>query len=122
MCHHSTLPADLQIARPGPGSNRDETGTGEPRMAVSLLFHLGEPTATPEAIAAAHAAGVQVIDAVRCHLGGDLGDVDDACENANNSAVATEGCLRSVYRLPSTSDADRLHTSATMASQHQTRP
>jgi hypothetical protein len=71
----------------------------------------------------------RLIDAVLRHLGGDWGDVDDACGKANDVAVATEGCLRSVYRLPGTgdalvltTDADRLHTTATKASQHQTPP
>lgn len=38
-----------------PGSDFEESGSGEPRLAVSQLFHLGQLTATPEVIRAAHA-------------------------------------------------------------------
>jgi hypothetical protein len=107
-----------------PGSDFEESGRGEPRLAVSQLFHLGELTATAEAIRAAHAASVQVIEAVLRHLGGDWGDVDAAAGAANINAVATEGCLRSVYRLLGTGDAlivttnaDRGRTTAALASQ-----
>lgn len=61
------------------------------------------------------------------HLGGDWGDVDAAAGAANINAVATGGCLRSVYRLPGTGDAlivttnaDRRRTTASLASQCET--
>jgi hypothetical protein len=90
---------------------------------VSLLFHLGELSATPEALAAARAAGVQVVEAVLRHLGGDWGDVDDQTRAANHDAVTAGGTLRSVYRLTGasdavvvTTDADRAHTIVALAS------
>jgi len=81
----------------GPGPDFEERGSTEPRLAFSRLFHLGELTANPEAIRAAHAAGIQVIEAVLRHLGGDWGDVDSPASAANSNAVATGGA-----RSPST--------------------
>jgi hypothetical protein len=93
---------------------------------VSLLFHLGELTATPQAVAAAHAAGIEVVAAVLRHLDGDWGDLDPATRDHNDHALATGGCLRSAYRLPGTDDAlvvitnaERSHTTAVLASQHR---
>jgi hypothetical protein len=75
---------------------------------------------------AAHAAGIEVVAAVLRHLGGDWGDVDGATRDRNDAAMATGGCLYSAYRLPGvddalvvTTDADRSHTTATLASQHR---
>lgn len=104
----------------------DHIDGGEPRRAVSLLFHLGEMTATAEALAAARAAGVQVVDAVLRHLGGDWGDVDPATGAANDHAVAAGGTLQSLYPLAGigdalvvTTDAERRHTIAALASQSE---
>ncbi len=108
----------------GAHSQGDDTDGREPRPAVSLLFHLGELSATPEAIAAARAAGVQLVEAVLRHLGGDWGDVDDQTRAANHDAVTACGILRSIYSLTGTddavvvtTDADRGQTIVALASQ-----
>jgi hypothetical protein len=120
---HRLPSADLSAK---PVRDQVKTRGAEPTVALPLRFHLGELTATPEAMARAHAAGLEVVAAVLRHLGGDWGDVDGATRDRNNAAMATGGCLYSAYRLPGvddalvvTTDADRSHTTATLASQHR---
>jgi len=123
-------PAASPTCKPAPEpatsakSQGDDTDGRKPRLAVSLLFHLGELSATPEAIAAARAAGVQLVAAVLRHIGGDWGDVDNQTRTANHDAVTAGGILRSIYRLTGTddavvvtTDADRGHTIIALASQ-----
>jgi hypothetical protein len=93
-----------------------------PRPAVSLLFELGELTATVEAVTAAHDARVQVIDRLLRHLGGDWGDVNTNQRAANDASVTAGGPLRSLYPLPGngaalvvTTDAERRHTTVALA-------
>jgi hypothetical protein len=109
-----------------PFSDPVETVTAEPRLAFPRRFHLGQLIATPEAVAAAHAAGINVVTVVLRHLAGDWGDVDPATSQHNDTAVATGGCLHSVYRLSGdddalvvTTDADRGRTVAALASQRR---
>jgi len=112
-------------AEPAGAKSADaDADAGEPRLAVTLRFHLGELTATAEAVTAAHDAGVRVIEALLRHLSGDWGDIDGDAWAANDNAVATGGCLRSLYALPGgrdalvvTPDADRRHTTAALESQ-----
>jgi hypothetical protein len=128
MSTHTAISKPVEqppAATPEPSPSGDDSSHGEPAPAVTLRFHLGELTATPEAVAAAHASGVGVIEAVLRHLGGDWGDIDDATAVANDMAVATGGVLRSAYRLPGTADTlvvttdgERRHTTASLASQH----
>jgi hypothetical protein len=108
-----------------PVSDQVETVSAEPGLAFPLRFQLGELTATPQAMAAAHSAGIEVLAAVLRHLGGDWGDVDPDTHDRNDNALANGGCLRSAYRLPGaddalvvTTDAERSHTTAAVASQH----
>ena len=96
---------------------------------MHLRFHLGELSATAEVMAAARAAGVQVVAVVLRHLGGDWGNVDDSTRVGNDCAVATGGALRSIYPLAGTgdavvvtTDADRAHTVAELASQCEALP
>ena len=56
----------------------------------------------------------------------DWGDVDPDTHDRNDNALANGGCLRSAYRLPGaddalvvTTDAERSHTTAALASQHR---
>jgi hypothetical protein len=69
---------------------------------------------------------VQVVEAVLRHLGGDWGGVDPATGAANDDAVAAGGTLRSFYPLAGTgdalvvtTDAERRHTIAALASQSE---
>jgi hypothetical protein len=101
-----------------------ETVTAEPRLAFPRRFHLGRLVATPEVVAAAHAAGINVVTVVLRHLAGDWGDVDPATSQHNDTALATGGRLQSVYRLSGvddalvvTTDAERGRTVAALASQ-----
>jgi hypothetical protein len=109
--------------------NLDDAGisTSAPRLAVRLAFGLGELTATAEALAAAHAAGVQILSVVLRHLSCDWGDVDPAVAAANDHAVAAGRGLRSTYRLPGVddalvviTDAARSRTTVQLASQSST--
>jgi hypothetical protein len=108
-----------------PFSDPVETVTAEPRLAFPRRFHLGQLVATPEAVAAAHAAGINVVAVVLRHLAGDWGDVDAANCQHNDTALATGGCLHSVYRLSGddalvvTTDAERGRTVAALASQRR---
>lgn len=117
-------PAAAELS--GPVSDQVETVSAEPGLAFPLRFQLGELTATPQAMAAAHSAGIEVLAAVLRHLGGDWGDVDPDTHDRNDNALANGGCLRSAYRLPGaddalvvTTDAERSHTTAALASQHR---
>jgi hypothetical protein len=65
-----------------PVSDQVETVTAEPKLAFPRRFQLGQLIATPEAVAAAHAAGIDVVTVVLRHLGGDWGDVDPAAQPA----------------------------------------
>jgi hypothetical protein len=103
-----------------------ETCRAEPRLALLLRFHVGELTATPEAVTGARAAGIDVVAVVPRHLGGDWSDVDAATRDRNDAATATGGCLYSAYCLPGIDDtlvvttgADRSHITVTLASQHR---
>jgi hypothetical protein len=96
----------------------------EPRPAVALSFSLGELSATADAMAAAHAGGVQIVTLVLRHLSCDWGDVEPAVGAANNQAVTEGGELRSAYRIAGvegavvvTTDAARTRTVARLASQ-----
>jgi hypothetical protein len=134
MSTDTAISKEVEQARPAatsePSPGGDGSSSGEPALAVTLRFHLGQLTATPEAVAAAHAAGVNVIEAVLRHLGGDWGDVDDASAAVNDMAVAAGGVLRSAYRLAGTADllvvttdAERRHTTASLASHdHRDQP
>jgi hypothetical protein len=108
-----------------PFSDPFETVTAEPRLAFPRRFHLGQLVATPEAVAAAHAAGINVVTVVLRQLAGDWGDVDQATSQHNDTAVATGGCLHSVYRLSGddalvvTTDAERGRTVVALASQRR---
>jgi hypothetical protein len=113
--------------KPRPNLDSAEIATSAPKLAVHLAFGLGELTATAEALAAAHAAGVQILSVVLRHLSCDWGDVDTASGAANDHALAAGGGLRSSYRLAGfddalvvTTDAARGHTTAKLASQRRT--
>jgi hypothetical protein len=104
----------------------DGSGNCEATPAVSLLFGVGEMAATAQALAAARAAGMSILDTMLRHLGGDWGDVDHRGATANDDAVLAGGPLRSVFPLRTgdavvvTTDAERGGTVAALAS--QTRP
>jgi hypothetical protein len=123
VASHRLPSADLSAE---PVRDQVKTPGAEPTLALPLRFHLGELTATPEAMARAHAAGIEVVAAVLRHLGGDWGDVDAATRDCNDAAIATGGCLYSAYRLPGvddalvvTTDAGRSHSTVTLASPHR---
>lgn len=116
MTTHTALPKHVEqppAAANEPSPSADDSGRYEPAPAVTLRFHLGQLTATPEAVDDAHAAGVNVVEAILRHLGGDWGDVDDSTASANNLAVAAGGGLRSAYRLPGTTNLLVVTTDAT---------
>ena len=71
---------------------------------MHLRFHLGELSATAEVMAAARAAGVQVVALVLRHLGGDWGNVDDQRGSPTTAPWPPAGlCGRSTrWRGPAT--------------------
>jgi hypothetical protein len=95
-------------------------------LAVTLAFSLGQLSATPEALAAAHGAGVQLVALVLRHLSCDWGDTDASQAAVNDKAVTDGGPLRSVYRMAGedmvvvVTDAARTRTVARLASQSET--
>lgn len=111
---------------PSPNTRPAPTARPEPRPAVTLGFSLGELYATPEALAAAHAAGVQLVTLVLRHLACDWGDTQAAQAAANDKAVTDGGPLRSIYSVAAgdmvvvVTNAARTRTIARLASQSET--
>jgi hypothetical protein len=108
-----------------PASGQIDAVTAEPRRAFPLRFHLGQLTATPEAVAAAHAAGIDVVAAVLRHLRR-LGRRGPSPQRRQRRRP---GHGRSPpFRLPPsrrrdalvvTTNPERSLTTATLASQHR---
>lgn len=64
------------------------------------MFSLGQVVATPEALAAADKAGVNLAELLVRHIKGDWGDLDKHDKKENDFAVTQNLRILSSYTLP----------------------
>jgi hypothetical protein len=67
---------------------------------IAPLFDLGAVVATPGALSAMEEAGVDALELLGRHVGGDWGDLDGHDRGANKRALKYGTRLLSSYKLP----------------------